>query len=321
MPLTKGAQVGEYRLLEPLGRGGMASSWLAVGPDGQEVVLKFPDTTQLGDPVVFERFRREVRIGQRLSHPAIPKALAIREDGQPPYLVMEYVRGELLSAVLQRRHRLSWDEAAALMQQLLQVLAYIHAQGICHRDLKPENLVLTPEGRLKIIDFGIALVGGRPRVTWRGFSGLAGTPQYMAPEQIRGERGSALSDVYAAGAIFYEMLTGRPPFTGDNPLAVMYQALNAEAAPVSRLAAVPPGADAVLARALHRDKGQRFPSAEAFAAAIAAPDTVTPPPGAPRPAGTLAAGRWWAQPLLWLGVLAVGTAAVTAMAVWYFQHR
>jgi serine/threonine protein kinase len=319
MPLTPGAQVGEYRLVQPLGQGGMACSWLARGPAGEDVVLKFPDPTQLGDPVAFERFRREMAIGQRLHHPAIPKALAIREDGRPPYLVMEYVQGELLSDVLRRRGRLPWDEAVALLRQLLDALAYIHAQGVCHRDLKPENLLVTPDGRLQIIDFGIALLDGRPRVTWRGFSGLAGTPQYMAPEQIRGERGGPQSDVYAAGAILYEMLTGRPPFTGDNPLAVMHQALHADPVPVSRLVPVPPGADAVLARALCRDKAQRFPSAEAFAAALAAPEAVSPPRAAPA-VGPRPGAPWWAEPLPWLGLLALATAAATVAAVWYVQH-
>jgi serine/threonine protein kinase len=317
MRLERGVRVGAYELLQRLGQGGMATSWLARGADGATVVLKFPDTGQLGDPAVYERFRREVAIGAAVDHPAIPKALGIGEDWHHPYLVMEFVEGELLSSVLQREGRLPWPRASELLLQLLDALEYLHARGIYHRDLKPENLVLTPEGRLKILDFGLALVGGRPRVTWRGFSGLAGTPEYMAPEQIRGERGGARSDVYAAGVILYEMLRGRPPFSGDNPLAVMHQALHDVPAPISRFADVPTGADAVLARALHRDRTQRFPSAQAFAAALRHPDAVVPPPAPPRRRGLPA---WAAQPLLWFGLLVVLTALGTLALVWHFRH-
>ena len=316
MPLTKGTRVGRYTLTEPLGRGGMAETWLARtegAADDGEVVLKFPDTGQLGDPAVYERFRREVAIGMQLDHPAIPKALAIEEDWHHPYLVMQYVRGELLSDLLSREGRLGWERAAGYLAQLLEALAYLHGQGIYHRDLKPENLVCTPEDRLVIIDFGIARMGGRPRVTWRGFSGLAGTPEYMAPEQIRGERGGAPSDVYAAGAILYEMLCGRPPFSGDNPMAVMYQALNDVPPPVSRCGPVPPGADAVVACALHRDKAHRFPSAQAFAAGLADPAAVPPPPV--QLVRRTRVPRWLSNPLLWLLAVAVVTAVVTVAAV------
>ncbi len=317
MPLTRGMRVGRYTLTEPLGRGGMAETWLARaeggGDDEDAVVLKFPDTGQLGDPAVYERFRREVAIGMQLDHPAIPKALAIEEDWHHPYLVMQYVRGELLSDLLTREGRLDWERAAGYLAQLLDALTYLHGRGIYHRDLKPENLVCTPEGRLVIIDFGIARMGGRPRVTWRGFSGLAGTPEYMAPEQIRGERGGAASDVYAAGAILYEMLCGRPPFSGDNPMAVMYQVLNDVPPPVSRCARVPPGVDAVVARALHRDKAHRFGSAQAFAAGLADPAAVEPPPLqlARRPR----LPNWLTNPLFLLLAVALVTAALTLAAV------
>lgn len=319
MSLAKGSLIRGYRLKDLLGEGGMASSWLAEAPDGRTVVLKFPDTTQIGDPAVFERFRRELLIGERLDHPAIARALGLEEDGRPPFLVMEYVPGELLSDVLRRRGRLPWDEAVGLLRQLLAALQYLHGQGVVHRDLKPENLIVTPTGGLKIIDFGIALLGGRPRVTWRGFSGLTGTPQYLSPEQIRGERGGPASDLYAAGAILYELLRGRPPFTGDNPLAVMYQALNASAPPVSAFARVPAGADAVLARALHRSKGERFASAEAFARALEAPEQVRPPAPAPAAPRRWAAPPWLREPLVWLLLVAALTAAATVLAVWHFH--
>jgi serine/threonine-protein kinase len=319
MPLTKGAMVADYRLLDLLGEGGMASTWLAEAGDGRRVVLKFPDTTQLGDPAVFERFRRALAIGERLDHPAIPKALAICEDWHHPFLVMDYVRGELLSEVLRRRGRLPWPEAVGVLRELLAALAYLHAQGVYHRDLKPENLMLTPEHHVKIIDFGIALMGGRPRVTWRGFSGLAGTPQYMSPEQIRGERGGAGSDLYAAGAILYELVRGQPPFVGDNPLAVMYQALNDVPEPLSRFAQLPPGVDAVLARALCRDKTQRFASAAEFAAALEAPQTVTAPEDAP-PRRRAKIPTLLREPLLWLLAVALLTAAGTLIAIAHFAH-
>lgn len=243
-------------------------------PDtGAKVALKFPDLSQLGDPAIYERFRRELSIGQRLEHPDIPRALALEEHERSPYMVMEYLEGRLLSDVLKEEGPLPLERARPLITGLLETLAYCHSQEVFHRDLKPENLLLGADGRLKIIDFGISFLEGAPRVTWRGFSGLMGTPAYMAPEQILGDRGGQATDIYAVGILFYELLAGRPPFSGDNPLSVMYQHLNA---PLPPLRGLPPSVAAVLRKALRRRKEERYHSAEDFQRDLEHLDQVDP---------------------------------------------
>ena len=180
-----------YKLLRPLGHGGFAGAFLAEDLHSNEkVVIKIPDISQLGDPAIHERFRREMEIGKLLNHPDLPATLALSE-GSPPYLVLKYMEGESLAKVLHEKGRFPIDQGVAMVTNLLDAVSYCHQKGVYHRDLKPENLLLAPDGHLKIIDFGIAFMEGAPRVTWRGFSGLMGTPEYMAPEQIKGERGGA----------------------------------------------------------------------------------------------------------------------------------
>jgi serine/threonine-protein kinase len=254
-----------YRLVRPLGHGGFAGAWLAEDTGtGKRVVMKFPDISQLGDPAVYERFRREIAIGKLLDHPDVPTALSFSEGNPPypPYLVLKYMEGESLVRLLEEKERLPQDQAADMVSNLLEVLHYCHQQGVCHRDIKPENLLLGTDGRLKIIDFGIAVMSGAPRVTWRGFSGLMGTPEYMAPEQIKGERGNARSDIYAVGCLLYQLLAGVPPFTSDNPLTTMYQHLTENPKPLTTIRPdLQPGIWAVVRRALRRRKDERYSSA------------------------------------------------------------
>jgi serine/threonine-protein kinase len=256
---------GKYKILNSLGHGGFGTAYLAedVQSNGK-VVLKVPHLEQLGDPAVYERFRREVEIGKLLNHSDVPTALAISE-GDPPYLVLKYAEGEPLAEVLNEKGRFPVDQAVKLVANLLDALQYCHDRGVYHRDIKPENLMLAPDGHLKILDFGIALMEGAPRVTWRGFSGLMGTPEYMAPEQIKGERGAAKSDIYAVGCLIYHLLSGSPPFTGDNPLTVMYQHMTKTPEPLNSIKGLQPGIWAVIRRALRRRKEERYDSAEQMA--------------------------------------------------------
>jgi len=254
----------KYKILESLGQGGFGTTFLAQDLGSNEkVVLKVPHIAQLGDPAVYERFRREVAIGKLLNHPDVPVALAISE-GDPPYLVLKYVEGVLLSDVLNEKGRFPVDEAVKIVAKLLDALQYCHDRGVYHRDIKPENLMLAPDGHLKILDFGIALMEGAPRVTWRGFSGLMGTPEYMSPEQIKGERGAARSDIYAVGCLLYNLLSGSPPFTGDNPLTIMYQHMTKSPGPLS-VKGLPPGVWAAIRRALRHRKEERYEAAEQMA--------------------------------------------------------
>ena len=256
---------GKYKILNSLGQGGFGAIFLAedVQSNGK-VVLKVPHLEQLGDPAVYERFRREVAIGKLLNHSDVPMALAISE-GDPPYLVLKYAEGEPLAQVLSEKGRFPVDQAVKLVANLLDALQYCHDRGVYHRDIKPENLMLAPDGHLKILDFGIALMEGAPRVTWRGFSGLMGTPEYMAPEQIKGERGAAKSDIYAVGCLMYHLLSGSPPFTGDNPMTVMYQHMTKTPEPLTSIKGLHPGIWAAIRRALRRRKEERYDSAEQMA--------------------------------------------------------
>lgn len=256
---------GKYKILNSLGQGGFGAVFLAedVQSNGK-VVLKVPHLEQLGDPAVYERFRREVAIGKLLNHSDVPMALAISE-GDPPFLVLKYVEGEQLAQVLSEKGRFPVEQAVKLVANLLDALQYCHDRGVYHRDIKPENLMLAPDGHLKILDFGIALMEGAPRVTWRGFSGLMGTPEYMAPEQIKGERGAAKSDIYAVGCLMYHLLSGSPPFTGDNPMTVMYQHMTKNPEPLTSIKGLHPGIWAAVRRALRRRKEERYDSAEQMA--------------------------------------------------------
>jgi len=254
-----------YKILAPLGHGGFGATFLAEDLESnRKVVMKVPHISQLGDPAVYERFRREVAIGKLLNHSDVPVAVAISE-GDPPYLVLNYAEGEPLEKVLSDKGRFPVDETVKLVANLLDALHYCHERGVYHRDIKPENLVLGPDGHLKILDFGIALMEGAPRVTWRGFSGLMGTPEYMAPEQIKGERGDAKSDIYAVGCLIYHLLSGSPPFTGDNPLTVMYQHMTKTLEPLTSVKGLHPGIWAAIRRALRRRKEERYDSAEQMA--------------------------------------------------------
>ena len=145
--------------------------------------------------------------------------------------------------------------------------------GLYHRDIKPENLMLAPDGHLKILDFGIALMEGAPRVTWRGFSGLMGTPEYMAPEQIKGERGAGEKRYLCGRVPLYNILSGSPPFTGDNPLTVMYQHMTKDPEPLTSIKGLPPGVWAAIKRALRRRKEERYDSAEQMANVLRFPET------------------------------------------------
>jgi serine/threonine-protein kinase len=267
MRLEPGQTVGRYDVLDALGVGGMSESYRARDREtGQTVVLKIPYANMIGDPALYGRYERETEIGRRLDHPHIQRLLDTgRLDGVAPYIVMEYVEGDVFRAYLDQHAPLSVDKAVALAGQLADAMEACHAQGIVHRDLKPENVLITPDEQLKLLDFGIALLQGARRLTWSRLSNTVGTPDYMAPEQVRGDRGDVRTDVYALGVMLFEMLAGRVPYEGDNPLAIMSQHVNAEAPRVRSFRSdVPAALDAVVAKAIRREPSERYQSMAEF---------------------------------------------------------
>lgn len=261
--LLPGDVVEGYRILELLGEGAFSRVFLASAIDGEgQVVLKVPDVELIGDPAIYERLRREITVARGLSHPNVHGILDARLDASPPFLVLEFVQGRTLRTVLSTDGVLSPDQVADLGCQVAAGLGYLHARGVVHRDLKPENLLVTPEGRVLISDFGSAVRQGMRRLTWKHLSGSVGTPDYMSPEQIQGERGDERSDLYALGIVMYEALTGSVPFDGDNWLAVMAGHLQRSPAPLERVApGVPPRLAAIVHHLIRREPTHRYQSA------------------------------------------------------------
>jgi serine/threonine-protein kinase len=192
---------------------------------GQPVVVKVPHANVIGNMFTLRRLRREIEIGQMLDHPNIQRLIAggYFGDDNRPYMVMEYVEGQNLRKYLEERKRLAIDEAVHLVCQLLEALEHCHGLGIIHRDLKPENVLITPDGQVKLMDFGISLLLGARRVTFTQLANPMGTPDYVSPEQVSGMATDERSDIYAMGILLYEMIAGSVPFEGENPLSVVAQ--------------------------------------------------------------------------------------------------
>ena len=249
---------------------------------GQQVAIKVPHMEAESDPVFFERFRREEEIGQRLDHPSIVRVFAVEKSSV--YIVMEWAEGKLLRELLREQTKFSAERALDIALQICEALDFIHSHGVVHRDLKPENIMLDAEHNVKLLDFGIAAVAGARRLTFGKFSPTMGTPDYISPEQVRGKRGDCRSDLYALGAMLYEMLTGQVPFPGDNPLIVMNARLQYDPEPPRT---IDPGIstqlESILLRALQRDPKDRYASAREMAHDLRHPEQVTPPaPKQPR---------------------------------------
>ncbi|HEX9018417.1 MAG TPA: serine/threonine-protein kinase [Anaerolineaceae bacterium] len=271
--LQIGDQFDRFQIQGHIAHGGMSDIYRAYDVvNRREVALKIPDPTMIGDPAQYERFQREKEILQTLEHPAVLRGLGCGQYNRVPYLAMELVDGQSLRDYITQHAPLQPGEALPLFLKIADGMAYVHEQGVVHRDLKPENILLDTEGHPVIMDFGLALTRSAHRVTYANLSATMGTPEYMAPEQVEGKRGDERTDVYALGVMLYEMLAGRAPFSGDSPLAVMAQHVQM---PAPRLERDCPGVDphlaAVVAKALQRDPGARFPTVRVMIQAIQDP--------------------------------------------------
>ena len=272
--LEAGTSVDSFRIDAPVARSGMASIFRATDlRDNRTVALKIPHPDLEADPILFDRFQREAAIGERLDHPNVMKVYK-EKDQSRVYMVMEWCEGRLLRRILDEG-RIPHDRAIRIAKEVLQALAYIHANGVVHRDLKPENIMVDERDHIKLIDFGIAGDTASRRLTYANFTATLGTPDYISPEQVKGKRGDGRSDLYSMGVILYEMLTGRVPFSGPSPLAAMNdRLLNSPVPPRVADPSVSPELQEILYRALERDPKNRYSHAAEFLHDLEHPEQV-----------------------------------------------
>jgi serine/threonine protein kinase len=256
-------------------RSGMASIFKGTDlRDGRVVAIKVPHPEMEMDPVLFDRFHREQAIGKSLDHPGVMKVYE-DENRTGLYMVMEWVDGKLLRQIMAQSGKLPPERATRIAIAICEALDYIHKHGVVHRDLKPENIMVDADDHIKLIDFGIAGQEGSRRLTFAKLSQVMGTPDYISPEQVKGKRGDARSDIYALGVMLYEMLTGKTPFQGPNPFAIMNdRLLNNPIPPREVNPAITPQMQEIIYRAIERDPKNRYANAHEMAKDLEHPEQV-----------------------------------------------
>lgn len=275
MENTPRVLAGRYEVGELVGRGGMAE--VHIGHDtrlGRTVAIKVLRSDLARDPSFLTRFRREAQSAAALNHPAVVAVYdtgedihqnASGEDVHVPFIVMEYVEGHTVRDILTDGAAVPIEEAVEITVGVLSALEYSHHAGIVHRDIKPANVMITPTGAVKVMDFGIARAMADSAATMTQTHAVIGTAQYLSPEQARGEQVDTRSDLYSTGCMLFELLTGRPPFQGDSPVAVAYQHVGQEPQRPSEVATdVPDVLDRITLKALTKDRDQRYSTAAEF---------------------------------------------------------
>jgi predicted Ser/Thr protein kinase len=257
---------GDYRLLEALGKGGMATVYKAERR-GDVCALKRPLPAFLEDPEFRQRFLREAEIGRTLHHPNIIRILERGEVGGVPFFTMELVEGETLQSYVRRRGALPPKEAARVVAQVAEALDYAHLKGVVHRDLKPSNIMVVGDGTVKVMDYGIARARRFEGLTLTG--AFMGTPDYVAPETAEGKGTDARSDLYSLGIVFYEILTGKKPFVGETPFATLRKHCTELPTPPSVISpGTPREVEAIVLQLLRKDPAERYPGAEELLIAL-----------------------------------------------------
>ena len=318
----RGELIDHYEIVDELGEGAYAETYKARDTSsGDIVVLKFPDPHTFADAQIYQRFQRETKIAGGLDFPGVQRSYGVQVDHGDPYLVLEYVDGATLRTCGHEFHGpMPIKTAIDWGLQIARAICYLHKKNITHRDLKPENVLVGNDGVLKVADFGTAMVLGARRLTWRNLTESVGTPDYMSPEQIQGERGDARSDIYAWGVMMYEMLTGHVPFEGDNWLAVMAGHLRRTPDRITtQRPEVDPALEAVVLKAMRRYPKNRYQTAEELLGDMENLDTLDvsrfdfspeePMGGMGTPAATT--GALWMQILL----IAFGFIALCAIVI------
>jgi len=263
-----------FQIIDVINRSGMATIFKAIDLNtGQTVAVKVPLMQFESDPGFYDRFEREELIGKALNHPGILHVASIEEKSRP-YMVMEFLEGQTLRQRLSAG-RMDLSEAASIAAKICDALDYMHSYKVIHRDLKPENVMLCADGSIRIMDFGIAKVAGLRRLTFSGFSPAMGTPDYMAPEQVKGKRGDERTDIYSLGAMLYEMTTGSAPFEGTNPYQIMNARLSGDpVAPHKRNPDISPQLEEIVLHAMERDPNDRYSKAADLKAELQNPQKV-----------------------------------------------
>jgi serine/threonine protein kinase len=273
--LHTGDKLDHYTIQNIAARSGMASILRATDDrTGETVAIKIPHPEMAADPVFYDRFLREQEIGEKLDHPNVMKVFPAGDHSQT-YMAMEWVEGRLLRQILNDQKKFSPERTLKLAIQVARALEYIHAHGVVHRDLKPENIMVNDKDEIKLIDFGIAANVGSKRLTFAKFSQTMGTPDYISPEQVKGKRGDARSDIYALGVMLYEMLTGKVPFSGANAFVIMNDRLMNNPVPPRQIdPSITPQLQEIIYRAVEREPANRYQSAREFLHDLQHPEQV-----------------------------------------------
>jgi serine/threonine-protein kinase len=283
------------------------------------VALKVPFMQFESDPGFYSRFEREEAIGKALNHPYILHIVPIEEPKSRPYIAMELLEGETLRHYMGSMPRVPVADALRIGSRTCEALDYMHKNHIIHRDLKPENVMMCNDGSLRVMDFGIAKAEGMRRLTFTGFSSTMGTPDYMAPEQVKGKRGDERTDLYSLGAMLYEMVTGRTPFEGANPYLIMNARLAGDpVAPRKINPEITPQVEEILLHALERNPADRYSSALAMKAALDDPSSVPLTGRHERLRPPVAGGNRWRQFQFVAIALLVPVAVFGLMAIGFF---
>jgi serine/threonine protein kinase len=267
---------GRFRLLETINQGGMATVFKAedLHQDNQLVAVKVPLMKYASGVGAWSREEREEEMGLRLNHPYILKFVPV-EGHHRYYVVTEYVNGHSVAEHLKKEGRLAEEEAVSIVRRICEALRYLHEKGVVHYDLKPANIMLCADGSIRLIDFGLAQPVETSRFHLRGPAPPMGSVAYISPEQIQRKRGRPSADIYSLGGMLYEMLTGSPPFPGDDPYLIGSQRLTGDpAAPRALNAEISPQVEEIVLRALQRDPARRYLNAAAMLVDLAAPEQV-----------------------------------------------